>query len=105
MLYTWDSMDINIKEEKVNPFLKRKDLKLEVRHLNSATPSKKELLKELSEKFSVNEDQVVIDYILTKTGICESIIKAKVLEQKPKIESKAEKKGAEKIETQANKTE
>lgn len=90
------NMEITIKEEKENPFLKRKDLKLEIKHIGSATPSKKELLKELAEKFSVSEDQVIIDYILTKKGIAESIIKAKILEEKKEVE---------KIEAQTNKTE
>jgi small subunit ribosomal protein S24e len=98
-------MEIIIKEEKENPFLKRKNLKLEVKHPNAATPSKKELLKELAEKFSVSEDQVVIDYILTKKGISNSVVKAKILAEKPKIEKKTEQKEVGKVETQANKTE
>lgn len=98
-------MDIAIKEEKENPFLKRKDLKLEIKHLGSATPSKKELLKELAEKFSVSEDQVVIDYILTKKGISDSVIKAKILAEKPKVEKKTKQKEVGKVETQTNKTE
>ncbi len=39
-------MEITIQEEKYNPFLKRKELKILVRHENEATPSKETIKKE-----------------------------------------------------------
>lgn len=79
MLYTLVSMELEILEEKNNPFLKRKELKINVKHPNSPTPSKQEIKKELASKFSVSEEQVQIDYIFTKKGLCESFVKAKIL--------------------------
>jgi ribosomal protein S24E len=94
-------MELVIKEEKENPFFKRKDLRLEIKHPNAATPSKKELMSELAKKFSVSEEQVLIDYIFTKKGISESIAKVKILEEKPKPK---EIKKEEKIEAQTSET-
>jgi len=90
-------MEIIIKEEKENPFFKRKDLKIEIKHPKLATPQKRELIKELAGKFSVSEDQVFIDYIFTKKGISESTAKIKVFEEKP-VEKPKEEKPKEKTE-------
>jgi len=109
-------MEITIKKEKENPFFKRKELKLKIKHPKLATPPKVELVKELSKKFSVPEEQIVIDYIFTEKGISESMVKAKILEEKPKPKLKREEKPkekikreetkeVEKIETQTSKTE
>lgn len=80
-------MEIEILEEKENPFLKRKELKLVLKHENAPTPSKQELKKELMSKFSVSENQVQIDYIFTKKGLCESLAKVKILEKGEKVEA------------------
>jgi small subunit ribosomal protein S24e len=123
-------MNIVIKTEKENPLLKRKELKLEIKHPESPTPSEKKLLGEITKKFSVDEDHIIVDYIFTKKGISESTAKIKIYEElvpkkpkekkekpeekppeKPKKEVKEEKKSEEpkkedeKIETQTNKTE
>ncbi len=78
MRYTLVNMEIEILEEKENPFLKRKELKLVIKHENSPTPSKQELKKELASKFSVSEEQIQIDYIFSKKGLCESLSKVKI---------------------------
>jgi ribosomal protein S24E len=99
-------MDISIIEEKENPFLNRKELKIELKHIGSATPAKANLLKELATKFSVSEEQVVVDYILTKKGISESFVKVKILKEKPKVKTqvKENKAEGEKVEAQASPT-
>lgn len=103
MRCTLVKMEIIIKEEKENPFFKRKDLRLEIKHTDSATPTKKELIKELAKKFSIDEDQILIDYIFTKKGISESIAKVKLLKEKPKPKE-IKKKEVEKVEAQASET-
>ncbi|MEM5853981.1 MAG: 30S ribosomal protein S24e [Candidatus Aenigmatarchaeota archaeon] len=73
-------MELEVIEEKENPFLRRKELKILVKHSNSPTPSKKDLIKELASKYSIPEDKIVIDYIFTKKGLQESLVKAKIKE-------------------------
>jgi ribosomal protein S24E len=83
-------MEVLIKEEKENIFLNRKELKLEVKHEKSATPSKQELTKALASMFNVQEQQVLIDYILTKKGCCVSFAKAKILKEPKEVKSEAQ---------------
>ena len=86
-------MEIKIVKEKENPFFKRKDLNVEIKHDGISTPKTDDIVKELAAKFSVDETQVVIDYIMTKSGLSESNAKVKILNEKPpKIEKPEEKK-------------
>lgn len=78
MLFTLVRMEVEILEEKENKFLERKELKINLKHEKSATPSKSELLKELAIKFSAAEENISIDYILTKKGVGESLAKVKI---------------------------
>lgn len=89
-------MQITVEEERENPFFKRKDLKLRLKHPTAATPSKAELVKELAAKYKVDSAQVIVDYILTEKGICESFAKVKILKEKPKIVKKPKKEEGEK---------
>ncbi|MDI6798412.1 MAG: hypothetical protein QMD12_00200 [Candidatus Aenigmarchaeota archaeon] len=82
-------MEIEIKEEKDNPFLGRKELRLELKHDRAATPSKQQLIKELASRYSVPEERVLIDFIFTKKGVSESIAKVKICKE-PKIKEKKE---------------
>jgi ribosomal protein S24E len=91
-------MEIVVESEKENPFFQRKELKLILKHPLAATPSKAELKKELASRYACDESQVIIDYIFTKKGTCESLAKVKILKEKPK-----EKKEEEKIEAQTSK--
>ena len=92
-------MELEIKEEKDNQLLGRKELMVEIKHLGASTPKKQDVAKEISSRYSVPEDQVVIDYLFTKKGIGESSARVKVLKEKPK--AKEAKKG-EKNEAQAS---
>lgn len=88
-------MELEVKEEKENQLIGRKELKIEIKHSGASTPPKQELIKQLASKYSVPEDQVLIDFIFTKKGIGESFAKAKIYNEKPKIKEKVkeEKKG------------
>ncbi len=101
MLFTLVDMEIVIVEEKENPFFKRKDLKIRIKHLASPTPSKADITKELSSKYGVDESQVQIDYIFSQRGLGESFVNCKILQEKPK-EVKETKGGN--VETQASAT-
>jgi len=88
-------IEVKIVEKKENPFLERTDLKLLVKHSNQPTPTRKEIIKQISGKLKADASKVVIDYIFTETGKSESKVKAKVYKGKPpvkKVKKKAEKK-------------
>jgi len=97
-------MEITIVEEKENPFLNRKDVKLRLNHLGESTPSKAALIKELASRYSVEESQILIDYIFSVKGIGESFVKAKILPEKPNLAEKPkdEKPKGEKNEAQTS---
>lgn len=103
MLFTLVDMEIAIVEEKENPFFKRKDLKIRIKHGGSSTPSKANISKELATKYDVDESQVIIDYIFSQRGLGESFVSCKILQEKPKEIKKEEKKG-ENVEAQTNPT-
>jgi ribosomal protein S24E len=84
MRYTLVDMEILIIEEKENPFFKRKDLKVRVKHAGGPTPPKADIIKELASKYDVEEPQVVIDYVFSKRGLGESFVSCKILHEKPK---------------------
>ncbi len=86
-------MEITIVEEKENPFLNRKEVKLRLKHIGEPTPSKTALIKQLASTYSADESQILIDYIFSIRGIGESFVKVKILAEKPK---------GEKIEAQAS---
>ncbi len=96
-------MEIKIIEEKENPFFKRKEIKIELKHENSSTPSKSEIIKIFADKHSVDPSQVVVDFLFTKKGLAESTGKIKILKEKPKIQETAKKE--EKSETQTSASE
>lgn len=96
-------MEFNVLEEKENPFFGRKELKIELRHSSAATPAKQELVKELASKYSVPEENVVVDYIFTQKGSANSISKVKIYKEKPKVKEKKKKvKEEKKSEVQAS---
>jgi ribosomal protein S24E len=75
-------MEIIIKAEKENPFLNRKEIKLILKHPSAPTPSKEEVKKQIASQFNLDESQIIIDYIFSKKGICESLAKVKILKGK-----------------------
>lgn len=103
MLFTLVNMEIVVIEEKENPFFKRKDLKIRIKHLGSPTPSKADITKGLASKYDVDESQVQIDYIFSQRGLGESFVSCKILQEKPMEIKKAEEKG-ENVETQTSTT-
>lgn len=84
-------MDFDVIEEKENIFFGRKELKIELKHLAAGTPKKQELVKELAAKYSVPEENIVIDYIFSRKGLAKSIAKVKIYKQKPAVKAKIKK--------------
>lgn len=91
-------MDIEMIEERENALLKRRELKLGIKHPQSPTPKKQDLIKEMAAKYSVPEEHVVVDYIFTKKGIQESMAKVKIYREPPKIKVKKKKEEKPKVE-------
>ena len=81
-------MNYNVISEKQNDLLKRKEIKVEIDHLLSATPAKADIIKELATAYSVPEENIVIDYVFTQNGIGKSVVKLKIFGEKPKIRAK-----------------
>ena len=81
---------MNIVQENENMLLKRKEVVLEIKHGNAATPAKTEIIGALATKYSVDPEHVVVDYILTRKGVNESVAKAKIYREKPKAGAKKE---------------
>lgn len=89
-------------EERENVFFKRKDVKVELIHHGSPTPSKVEVERIIAEKFGTTPEHVLVDYIFGKVGIGESVVKAKIYEEKIKKpkEEKPEEERPEKKEVE-----
>ena len=86
-------MEFEILEEKDNPFFERKELKLRIKHPQAPTPSKQEVKKELASKYSVPEENIVLDYIFSKKGLNEAIVKVKIYKGKAPISKEKVKEG------------
>jgi len=78
-------MEIKILEEKENPFFERKQLKLILKHTDSATPPKAELVKDLATSQKVDATCILVDYIFTKKGLNESVAKVKIYKDASKV--------------------
>ena len=78
-------MEIKVIKEKDNPFFKRKDLVLSIKHHGSSTPKTADVRKELAKKHDVDVSQVVVEFIMTKRGLNESEAKVKLLDEKPPV--------------------
>ena len=96
MLYlSGDFLEVEIIKERENEFFKRKDLQAVVKHASLPTPAKTEVANFFAEKYGVDLSQVVIDYIFTKKGVSESLVKAKILKEKPIAQKREEKSEAQ----------
>jgi ribosomal protein S24E len=76
-------MEIKVLKETENPFFKRKDLVLDISHASGPTPKTDDVKRELAAKYNVDVSQVVVDYIMTKSGLNVSTAKVKILNEKP----------------------
>ncbi|OYT41754.1 MAG: hypothetical protein B6U78_02575 [Candidatus Aenigmarchaeota archaeon ex4484_224] len=89
-------MEIEILKEWNNPLLERKELEILIKHPNQATPSKQMVIEEIAKKYNVEKDRILINYIMSKKGLAESFVKAKILKEPIK---KVEKNEAPKSES------
>jgi len=83
-------MEITIKEEKNNPYLKRKEI-FGTMTFTAATPSNEETKKKLAEMTKSNADLIIIKHIYTQFGSQKAKFTAHIYENediKKKIEPK-----------------
>ncbi len=78
-------MDMEITREKENVYLGRKELEFSIRHEGGSTPAKASIVKELAAKYSAPEENIIINYVLTKKGTMTAVVRAKIYKEKPKI--------------------
>ena len=71
------NMKIEIVSQKKNVLMAREEAVVRVHHEGQRTPSRQEMLKEVSRILKASEDSVIIDRIFTLQG--ENISEAKVL--------------------------
>lgn len=93
-------MKIEIKIEKDNPFMKRKELIVEIDHAGEATPTKASIQKEVASIKNISPEHVDVRKIFSRKGIAKSEAKIFVWEE-PKVKDlskEAEKKVAEEKE-------
>ncbi len=83
-------MKIEIVEEKDNPLLNRKELKIKIIH-EGATPSRKEVKDALVALLGAEKERVILDSYTSRFGMKESVGTARVYETKERaleVESK-----------------
>lgn len=61
-------MEVSVVEKSENPGLERDEIKFEVEHRNSPTPSRAEVLEELSSVLGVSKELIVIEKLATLHG-------------------------------------
>ena len=99
------SMKMSITSEKQNPFMKRKELMIDIEHGTEATPSKASVEDALVKQISVEKDRIEIIDIVSETGMAKS--KSRILvwdEPRPKEVKEEPKKEAAKPEPKKEET-
>jgi len=71
-------MKFEIKQDRENPFLKRRELLVDITHEKEPTPTKAALQKLLSAQLNIEPTHVEIDKIFSKKGISYSEAKIRV---------------------------
>ncbi|MEM2131593.1 MAG: hypothetical protein QXM96_03020 [Candidatus Woesearchaeota archaeon] len=77
-------MELKVQKEKELKLLSRKRVSIEVEN-TGATPSRLDLLKEISKKFNHPEDLIVIKHIYTKFGEGKTKVIAHLYDDKEKM--------------------
>jgi small subunit ribosomal protein S24e len=89
-------MKLEVKNEKMNPHLKRKELQIDVDHEGQATPKKDALQQLVAKQFGHNTENTDVRTIHTEGGAARSTAKVFVWAEKKPEEKKKDKKEAKK---------
>jgi ribosomal protein S24E len=86
-------MKMNVVSERQNPYMKRKEIVLEIDHAIESTPSKAVVLELLAKQLSADKEKIEIIDIVSETGLAKSRSSVFLWEEVPvkKIKKSAEK--------------
>jgi ribosomal protein S24E len=76
-------MKVNISEEKKNPFLKRKELTVDIDHESEASPSKAAVQQYLAKELKTEAEKIEIKSIFTDAGMPRSKARVFAWEEAP----------------------
>ena len=84
-------MELEIIEQNDNPLLNRQEIKVVIKHNESSTPRRNQVIKNISEQLKANRELVIIDHLKNAYGKTETHGYAKIYSDKEslsKIETK-----------------
>ena len=84
-------MELEITEQNDNPLLNRQEIKVVIKHDESSTPRRNQVIKSISEQLKSNKELVIIDHLKNAYGKTETHGYAKIYsdrESLTKIETK-----------------
>ena len=84
-------MELEITERNDNPLLNRQEIKVVIKHNESSTPRRNQVIKNISEQLKTNRELVIIDHLKNAYGKTETYGYAKIYSDKEslsKIETK-----------------
>ena len=84
-------MELEIIEQNDNPLLNRQEIKVVIKHSESSTPRRNQVIKNISEQLKTNRELVIIDHLKNAYGKTETHGYAKVysdIKSLSKIETK-----------------
>ena len=84
-------MELEITEQNDNPLLNRQEVKVVIKHSESSTPRRNQVIKNISEQLKANRELVIIDHLKNSYGKTETHGYAKIYSDKEslsKIETK-----------------
>ena len=84
-------MELEITEQNDNPLLNRQEIKVVIKHNESSTPRRNQVIKKISEQLKANRELVIIDHLKNAYGKTETHGYAKIYSDKEslsKIETK-----------------
>ena len=84
-------MELEITEQNDNPLLNRQEIKVVIKHDESSTPRRNQVIKNISEQLKSKKELVIIDYLKNAYGKTETHGYAKIYsdrESLTKIETK-----------------
>jgi len=79
------NVKMDVLSRRKNPLLKREEIIVTVEHKGARTPSRLELLEDLSKKLKINKNLIIVDKILTVRGKSESKVKVLAYEKESDI--------------------
>ena len=98
-------MELEITEQNDNPLLNRQEIKVVIKHNESSTPRRNQVIKNISEQLKANRELVIIDHLKNAYGKTETHGYAKIYSDKEslsKIETKPSMERHKDIDSNSN---